>query len=130
MPTKKSRNKRQLHIDIIKTIVLNFIIYTAVFSLLCIICNSTDINIRYMSCISFVFIAVASFISGFVTGITKRKNGLMTAFLTALPFNVFFIIISAFMNSFSFDYNILISLTVGGLLSALGGIISVNVRLG
>ena len=88
------------------------IIYIIVFLIGSFVALSADISGRLDYLISLIIFAVSSFSAGFFTGIKIRQKGLLTAIIYSLPINISVIIISLFINDFSFNFNALISLSV------------------
>ena len=121
----KSKNANKF----IKLQILTFAIDTVILVAISLLCVSADLRIENALISSLAFIGVCSFISGFIAGIRQRKNGMITGVINALPFNCLIIIISLVLNGFKADLNLLFTLLTGVLLSAIGGIISVNLRL-
>ncbi len=128
MSKKKALGNNRLN-NYLKFQLINLFIYTAVFSVLCCISLVSDMKKEAMAYMSLIFLGVSSFLSGFSAGIRERKNGLVCGILSALPFNALFIITALLLNRFSTDINLLISVAAGLASSAVGGIVSVNVRL-
>lgn len=94
-----------------------------------IICTYFDVPIEYMSLTAMIYISSCSFISGFITGLKERKNGLTSGVLQALPMNALLIVISLAINGFKPDFSLVVMFFSGILMSATGGVISVNLRL-
>ena len=105
------------------------IIYIIVFLIGSFVALSADISGRLDYLISLIIFAVSSFSAGFFTGIKIRQKGLLTAIIYSLPINISVIIISLFINDFSFNFNALISLSVLTAFAGIGGILAVNKRL-
>lgn len=66
--------------------------------------------------------------AGFITGVKKRRKGMIYAVLYSLPSIVLYAVISMIINSFKIDYTLIVSVVLPVIFSALGGIISVNMR--
>ena len=86
-----------------------------------------DVNSESFLIIAFVTLAVGSFISGFAISRKKRSNGLLNGVIYSLPILIF-PLISLFFNKFRFDFSLIINVFIILLFSALGGIVSVNIR--
>ncbi len=128
MPKNKSASNNTLN-KYLRLQIINLIIYVTVFAVVCCISLAADLQKDYMLYASLVFIGASSFISGFTAGIKERKNGLLCGVLSSLPLNVSVIIIALICNKLSADINLLLNAVTGLLLSAAGGIVSVNIRL-
>ena len=73
-------------------------------------------------------LAVSDFVSGFYSGIKLKKNGMLNAGLYCLPVNLFFVLISVFLNNFNIDLTLIFSIIILLSSSMLGGILSVNIK--
>ncbi len=122
--TEKNKAKNYFKILIINIIISMFFLF--VFSAACVV---FDVKKEFMNYISFVFIGFTSFTVGFINGIRERKNGMIKGVISALPIIVILFIISILINGFDLDVNMVFSALFGLLLSAVGGIISVNIRI-
>lgn len=109
--------------------ILNLAVYMLAFLLLSVISLKSDVSSGYMMYFSLAFICISSLVSGFISGIKERKNGILCGLVNPLPFNIFLIFLSLFSNSFKPDINILYTMIAGTLSGVAGGIISVNIRL-
>lgn len=72
--------------------------------------------------------SVSSFLSGFVVGRTKRKNGLINGIIYTLPATMIFVFISVAVNNIKVDYILLISVLCMLLFAAVGCVVSVNIK--
>lgn len=82
---------------------------------------------------SYYIFSVAAFVSGsiasgFITAQKKREKGMLYGVLYSLPSSITVMLISAAINGFSVDYNILLSLAFMLTGAAAGGVISVNLK--
>ncbi len=123
---KIGRNKMGSYL---KIQILNLVIYFVSMCIFSVTLSGTDTQISSMRYIAVIYLSLTSFVSGFLAGIKERKNGIMCGILSALPFNTFFIFISLILNKFSVDYQMLLSVVIPLVTAAMGGIISVNIRL-
>lgn len=78
--------------------------------------------------LSLIFIAVSNFICGFYTGMNKRKKGLVFGVIYCLPNNLIILIASLIINEFHINYFLFITVGLMLAFSALGGIVSVNIK--
>ena len=128
MPKKKASANNKTN-KYLKQQLINLLIYLAVFMALCCVSLVSDMKKEHMLYMSLGFIGISSFLSGFSAGIKERKNGLLCGVAGSLPLNAFVIILALISNKLSFDINLLFSAATGLALSAIGGIVSVNIRL-
>ncbi len=129
MSNRKNTNSNSKIVSYLKLQFLSTIIYIILIILISAICVKADINKESMAYISLAFIGAASLISGFLAGIRERKNGIVCGLLGALPINLFMIAVSLITNKFSADLSILYTALICLISSAVGGIISVNIRV-
>ena len=73
-------------------------------------------------------LCIGSFSSGFISARKTRQKGMLNGIIYALPSNMVFTITSAALNSFSVDFNMIITFILLIICSAAGGIASVNIR--
>ena len=109
-------------------LLISFIIETAFFLIGVAIALFADIKNTgyYSTCL--LSLGLGCFVSGFVTARKIKQNGFMNAVIYSLPGNLFYIVFSSALNAFKIDYHIIFSLILIIVSSAIGGIISVNVR--
>lgn len=105
-----------------------FVLQVIFFLAACILALSFDIERDNYYIFSVAAFAVGSIASGFVTARVLKKNGMLYGTLFALPSNLLCILLSAVLNKFSVDYNLLLSFALLIVCSAAGGVISVNLR--
>lgn len=129
MSKRKNTNNSSTISRYLKLQLCNTLIYLAVFLLFSVVCVKADVAKENMMLISLSFIGIASFLSGFSAGLRERKNGIVCGILSPLPVNLIVIGASILLNGFRLDLHILYTVTVCLVMSALGGIISVNIRL-
>ena len=115
--------------EYLKLQLVGFIIYLIFFIIASAVSVMADIKIDYMTYISMLFIGLSSLFTGFISGIKERKNGIIRGVLGALPINSSVIIISLIFSHFKADLSLLYTAVVCLVMSAVGGIISVNIRL-
>ena len=127
MSKKKIENSKAKRI--VKFQAINAGVYLLFFIAFSGIALAADIKSEYICYLSFSFIGLSSFMSGFIAGIRERKNGIVIGIISALPLNVIFMLIGLMLNGFYADINLLICAVIGVVLSAIGGILSVNIRL-
>lgn len=109
-------------------ILINVFIHLLIFILITIISYLSALKFDFLCIISLFSTAISNFLSGMLSGFTKRQNGLINGILFSLPSSVVFIILSLITNKFHFDYMIIVSITVAVFFSAIGGIIAVNFK--
>lgn len=122
---RKSENKLP---DEAMLILIGIAAYTATFLLSCTLSLIFDFDGKTMVYVALGAFSLAAFLSGFVTGRKKRKNGLLNGVVYSLPATVLFIFISLCVNGFSCDLNLIFSITLMLIFSALGGVLSVNTK--
>lgn len=88
-----------------------------------------DLSKEYIYYVSLVIFCIAPFLVGFISGVKIRKNGLLVGAIHALPIGLLFVILSAIINGFQIDLRTLITIAIMILSSAIGGIVSVNIKL-
>ena len=126
---KNPKKKNDKLKSFLKGQAIIFLIYTVIFSAFSAASVATDTGKENMIYVSLIFLAISAFASGFITGIKERRNGLISGVLSALPITLLLIALSFVFNGFHADFTLLVSVAVSLLLSALGGIVSVNIRL-
>lgn len=122
---KKNDNKNK---DTIILFTKSLIIQTVVYIVISFVSLIFDINTNDLFLICLCAFSLSSLISGFVTGRTKRCNGLVNGMLYSLPSIILFAFISACLNSFKIDFTAIISILCMLVFSSVGGVISVNVK--
>ncbi len=130
MSQKKNTNSNSSNFK--SYLKLQFLILAVCFVLFLIfsaVSVGADIKKDYMFYVSLGFIGASSFIAGFIAGIKERKNGMVYGLINALPLNAILFLISLILNGFGADINLLFSVLISLVLSAVGGIVSVNIRL-
>ena len=130
MSSLQNKNNKNTNIfkDRIRLLLISFTIETAFFFIGAVIAFFADIkNSGYYS-MCLLSLSLGCFVSGFVTARKMKHNGLMHAVIYSLPGNLSYIVLSSALNSFKIDYHIILSLMLIIVSSAIGGIISVNVR--
>ena len=115
--------------EFIKSLLIAGLIYLSMFVFFSFIGLFADISIKNIYYLSLIQFSVSSFITGFISALKKRKNGLVCGIIGALPLNVSVLILSLVINSFSIDLRMLVSFLILIISSAAGGVISVNTRL-
>ncbi|MBR6567374.1 MAG: TIGR04086 family membrane protein [Clostridia bacterium] len=130
MSERKRNNTKstKLH-SFIKLQIINILVSLVIFSGFTMIAVVCDIKSDSMFVYSLVFIGIVSFVCGALAGIKERKKGIICGIISALPLNAAFIIVSLIMNSFKPDLCIIITFLTATILSAVGGIVAVNIRL-
>lgn len=123
---KKSGNKT-LRENII-LFVLPLILLTLTLFIATAISVAADLQKSFNFPIFASLTGLCSLLSGFLAGRTKRENGIFTGIIYPLPTFLIYILLSLITNSFSFDFNLLISLAVMLISSAVGGILGVNTK--
>ena len=130
MSERKKNNIGNKNIkEYLKLQLVGFIIYLIFFIIASAVSVMADIKIDYMTYISMLFIGLSSLFTGFISGIKERKDGIIRGVLGALPLNLSVIIISLIFSHFKADLSLLYTVAVCLVMSAVGGIISVNIRL-
>lgn len=112
----------------IKTQILVFIIYIAVFLICCAVSLALDLNGAYDYYVSLGCFVLLSFISGFLGGIKQRKKGILSGLIYALPANIVVLVVSLIVSAFAVDFNLFISAVSLLIASMIGGVIAVNQR--
>ncbi len=136
MPLKSKSNKRKRNpsknnelSEFIRIQIYALIIYLIMFFLFSTICLLIDLSKNNTYYMSLIMLTISSFAVGFLSGVKIRQNGLVTGVLYALPINLLFLIISFIFNGFKGDFSALITAAVMIVASAVGGIISVNMKV-
>lgn len=125
---KKSTKNAELS-GFIRIQIYALIIYFVMFFAFSLVCLATDLSKDYTYYVSLALFSVSSFLVGFISGTKIRQNGLVTGVLHALPMNLLLLVTSLVFNGFKADYSALISAVVMILASAVGGIVSVNIKV-
>ena len=112
----------------IRIILVAVVIQLVAYLITSLVCFAADIKRDILVIFSLIAFSIGSFTASFYTGRKKRKKGLINGVLFTLPANTVLIASSLIANNFSCDYFMLITASVLIVSSALGGIISVNVR--
>ncbi len=127
---KPRKNKANSHTRKIWTVFASIIlIYITVLFLSVFLSVISDLDPKQTYAVSLASLSLASFVSGIVIGFAFRKNGMLKAVVFTSPVNLFIIIASVFINSFTIDYHIILSLAALVISAAIGGIISVNSKI-
>ena len=121
---KKSENNKSAELMLFFQSILIQLMAFVVGALVALI---LDVNSESFLIIACITLAVGSFISGFAISRKKRSNGLINGMIYSLPILIF-PLISLLFNKFSLDFSFLISVFIILSFSALGGIVSVNIR--
>ena len=130
MSERKRNNIKSAKLQsFLKLQIINALISLALFSAFAAVSVSCDIKNDSMYIFSLAFVGVLSFICGVSAGLKERKNGIICGITGALPLNIITITVSLILNSFKPDISILITLLIGIVLSSVGGIVAVNIRL-
>lgn len=119
--SKKTNSDISVYLKVITAQFLTFFI-------LSLIAYLSDIKASHFYLISIASLSSGSVIAGFIAGKSKQRKGLVYGMLFSLPFNAAVLIISLFLNSFSFDYMAVISLILSVVLSGIGGSVSINLK--
>lgn len=120
---KKSNSKLK------KILLLEFailIIYYIISLIVCTLLFTVDIPIGAVYYIILISLALSAFLSGYITGVKMKKNGLISGVIYNLFMVVLTLLISLLLNGFSFDYRMFVTLVVMLAMSAAGGITAVN----
>lgn len=128
---KKSITKNTAESNIktyISLVLFSFLIYISFWIIACLIGLLADVSKTFDYYVSLASITLASFASGFLSGLKLRKNGLLCGLILSLPANLTICLISLVINGFSADSNIIITLILLIVASACGGILAVNKR--
>lgn len=128
MKKQPNKNKSKRENTPFLLILYALLTETAFFIASCILALILDIKQGnyYIFCLA--ALSVGSLASGFISARITRKKGMLNGIIYALPSNILFTLISASLNSFSVDYNVILSLAMLVVCSAAGGIASVNIR--
>ena len=125
----KTKSTKQPDSTVI-TILLRFAVVALIDLLsvliLCLYFYLADRNVYEEYIVILIALSAADFVSSYFIGKKIRKNGLLCGVLYNSPFIVLFIVISLFLNGFSFDSRLLYFITSRIILSAIGGITAVN----
>ena len=105
------------------------LVYLTLFLIGSVIALNTDLPKKYDYIVSIIIFAIASFLTGFFSGIKLRQNGLLSGIIYSLPMNFAVILISLIMSKFSVGINIAITAAVLIITAGIGGILAVNKRL-
>lgn len=125
--SRKAENKI---ISELKLPVTEIILQAVIFTLSAVIAYIADVKTTEYYIFSIVSLSTGSFLNGFVSGRETRKKGLLNGIIYTLPSVVFYNFISLIANGFKADYVFLIlSFIIPVIFSAIGGILSVNIRL-
>lgn len=125
----EKNGSRKIITDFLKLQIINFIIDLSVLFVVCAVCVGADLKQEYVFFAALLLIGICSFLSGFTAGIKERRNGMIKGVISGLPFNLIIMLVSLIMNGFSADLNALFTFLGGLLFSAIGGIVSVNIRI-
>ncbi len=125
---KKSMKHTSAFTETVTTMLLCAGIQLVTFIAACILAMVIDVHSNGYYIFSIGSFCVGGAISGFLSVKKKRKNGLISGIIYALPSCVLYIFISAAMNAFKIDYLIAVSFVLIVLSSASGGVLSVNIR--
>ena len=104
-------------------------VYISLFLIGSVVALNADLPKKYDYFISIIIFAIASFLTGFFSGIKLRQNGLLSGIIYSLPMNFAVILTSLIMSKFSVGINIAITATVLIISAGIGGILAVNKRL-
>ena len=104
-------------------------VYISLFLIGSVVALNADLPKKYDYIISIIIFAVASFLTGFFSGIKLRQNGLLSGIIYSLPMNFAVILTSLIMSKFSVGINIAITAVVLIISAGIGGILAVNKRL-
>lgn len=126
---KNSSKKNDSLKKYIKYQLVILLFYFVLFLIFCSVSVVADVNKDILPYISVCFIGIGSFAAGFFAGIKERKNGILSGLSYALPSDIIWITVSLILNGFKADIILPITVFASIILSALGGIISVNIRL-
>lgn len=124
---KKKKNSSALSKEIL-LYIMPLAVETVIFLAVSIFSLVMYIGTEYYYIMALLALATGGFASGFIFGRKKRQNGLINGLICALPASIIIIITSLALNSFTFDYRIIISILVHVVMSGIGGITSVNIR--
>lgn len=122
---KKSDNK---HLSDFFLFLKVLVIYAVVYTVASIAALYLDIEDGLLTPVSLCAFSLSGFLSGFVAGRAKRKNGLVNGIIFSLPATVLFLFTSMCLNGFRIDLVLLISILCTFVFSAVGGIASVNIK--
>ncbi len=130
MSQRKNSNKKNDSLKkYIKYQLIILLFYFVLFLIFCSVSVVADVNKDILPYISVFFICVGSLAAGFFAGIKERKNGILSGLSYALPSDIIWITVSLILNGFKADIILPITVFASIILSALGGIISVNIKL-
>lgn len=133
---KKRKNGRKSEkensMNIYKTYILAFIIELLVFctilSLFSILIVKSGVPDTIVPLLSIITFAVSAFAAGFIAVRPKRKNGIITGCISAVPLMVATAILIVLLNKGSVSYVLIITVAVQVLASMAGGISAANMR--
>ena len=125
--SRKAENKITSEL---KLSVTGIILQAVIFTLCAVIAYIADVKTTEYYIFSIVSLLTGSLLNGFISGRETRKKGLLSGIIFTLPSIVFYNFISLIANGFKADYVFLIlSFIIPVIFSAIGGILSVNIRL-
>lgn len=103
-------------------------VYTIMALLICAVFFLCDIPAESVYYIILAVLGFSAFASGYIIGKKEKKNGLAVGVMYNLVPIVIVMISSLVLNSFTFDYRLVVTLAVLVIFSAVGGITAVNSR--
>ena len=124
---KKTASGKRYESDL-KLVLTNTTVQAFIFILVTLASFLVGVNNEIYFIISLISLCLGNFLTGFISGRTKKQKGLLYGALYSLLFNVIIITISVVFNSFSVDYTLIISALVPAMFSCVGGIIAVNLK--
>lgn len=126
----KSRTAKKNQIDQKFILALTaFIVFTATYIGVSIFGYLTDIDNENNLLLTCVCVSTGGLISGFITGAKTKCKGLFYGAIYILPSLLLFTVLSLILNKFSFDYFLFINIFLSVIFAAIGGVISVNLRI-
>lgn len=105
-----------------------FIVYSVIYAIACVSVLYLDVDNSLLIPVSLCAFCLSGFLSGFIVGRIKRKNGMINGIVYSLPATAIFLSVSMLLNSFRIDLTLLISIICMLVFSGAGGVISVNIR--
>lgn len=129
--SKKKTNKTESRqTEFIMLVFSAFAVETVAFLFFCIMALIFDIKSGNYYTLCIAALSVGSAVSGFISGRKTKKRGLVNGIIYTLPANCFFVLVSLLLNKFRPDYIMAVTFVFVVIFSAVGGILSVNVRSG
>lgn len=129
--SKKRAKSKKLNPALKKKLIfeaLILLIYAIMIAAICIVLFIFDLPQKSVYYIILTVLGISSLCGGYIIGKKEKKNGLVVGVVYNILPCVIILLVSLLLNSFAFNYRLLVTALIMLIFSAVGGITAVNTR--